>query len=165
MLTPGKVSAVLSRARGPQTPAPSPCTPSPACRGTLLERKTTCHGCSPFQDHLVLETIPDFRIILGLENAASSQASSRQRRLSSRRGLGIELKDMPLETGHSRLERPRERGGCPAVSSLCSEPPPCSLRDKRSSWICRSAWRPCQRSAEEESSDFQQVSWSGVITY
>src|SRR5260370_41095960 len=72
MLAPGKVSAVLSRARGPQTPAPSPCTPSPACRGTLSERKATCRGCSPFQDHLVLETIPDFRIILGLENAKRS---------------------------------------------------------------------------------------------
>jgi hypothetical protein len=35
MLTLRKVSAMLSRARGPQTPAPSPCTPSPASAGIL----------------------------------------------------------------------------------------------------------------------------------
>jgi hypothetical protein len=71
MLTPRKVSAVLSRARGPQTPAPSPCTPSPAWRDTFSERKTTGTGCTDFQDHSVLETVPDFRIILGLENASA----------------------------------------------------------------------------------------------
>ena len=69
MLTRGKVSTVLGRARGPQTPAPSPCTPSPAWRGTLSERKATGGRCTEFQDHSVLETVPDFRIILGLENA------------------------------------------------------------------------------------------------
>ncbi len=72
MLTPRKVSAVPSRGRVPQTPAPFPCTPSPASRGTLLERKTTHHRCTQFQDHLVLETILDFRIILGLEYATAS---------------------------------------------------------------------------------------------
>jgi hypothetical protein len=72
MLTPRKISAVLSRARGPQTPAPSPCTPSPAGRHTFSERKATKHWCTQFQDHLVLETLPDFRIILGLENAVVS---------------------------------------------------------------------------------------------
>ena len=69
MLTPRKVSTVLSRARGPQTPAPSPCTPSPAWRGTLSERKATGRWCTELQDHLVLETILNFRIILGLEYA------------------------------------------------------------------------------------------------
>ena len=69
MLTLRKVSAVLSRARGPQTPAPSPCTPSPASAGTLTERKTTRPRCTRFQDLPVLETISHFRIILGLEYA------------------------------------------------------------------------------------------------
>ena len=74
MLTRRKVSTVLGRARGPQTPAPSPCTPSPAGRGTLSERKATGHRCAVFQDHLVLETHPRFRIILGLEYAPSRTA-------------------------------------------------------------------------------------------
>jgi hypothetical protein len=69
MLTLREVSAALSRARGPQTPAPSPCTPSPAGRGTLSERKATSRRCIRFQDHLVLETIPRFKIIRGLEYA------------------------------------------------------------------------------------------------
>jgi hypothetical protein len=72
MLTPRKVSAVLSRARGPQTAAPSPCTPSPALRVIFSERKATGQRCTYFQDHLVLETLPDFRIILGLENAEAA---------------------------------------------------------------------------------------------
>ena len=76
MLTPREVSPVLSRARGPQTPAPSPCTPSPAGRGTLSERKATSPRCIQFQDHLVLETIPPFRIILGLENAAEGSVET-----------------------------------------------------------------------------------------
>ena len=69
MLTPRKFSAVLSRARGPQTPAPSPCTPSPAPRGILSERKDTGYRCTLFQDHPVLETPHHFRIIRGLEYA------------------------------------------------------------------------------------------------
>jgi hypothetical protein len=68
MLTPRKGSAVPSRAKGPQTPAPSPCIPSPARRG-FSEKKSTGSGWTQFQDHLVLETIPDFRIILELEYA------------------------------------------------------------------------------------------------
>ena len=37
---------------------------------TLSERKTTGLRCTQFQDHLVLETIHHFRIILRLENAS-----------------------------------------------------------------------------------------------
>ena len=46
---------------------------------TLSERKTTGYRCTHFQDHLVLETILDFRIILGLENAPRVYFSHRSK--------------------------------------------------------------------------------------
>src|ERR1039457_4960494 len=48
---------------------------------SLTNRKkgasSTWSWCTQFQDHLALETIPDFRIILGLENAAGAFACQR----------------------------------------------------------------------------------------
>ncbi|MBZ5624255.1 MAG: hypothetical protein LAQ69_36995, partial [Acidobacteriia bacterium] len=45
---------------------------------SLTSRKkgvsSTWSWCTQFQDHLALETIPNFRIILGLENAAGTRA-------------------------------------------------------------------------------------------
>jgi len=73
MLTLRKVSAVLSRARGPQTPAPSPCTPSPASAG-ILKKGNHPPQVYRFQDLPVLETISHFRIILGLEYAQAHLA-------------------------------------------------------------------------------------------
>jgi hypothetical protein len=64
MLTPPKGFCSADHGKGASIAGPLALHPSPARRGTLSERKAT-----QFQDHLVLETILDFRIILGLENA------------------------------------------------------------------------------------------------
>jgi hypothetical protein len=129
MMPPLKVSALLSRARGAQAPAPSPCTPSPAWgaasawRGILSERKTTRHRCTHFQDHLVLETTPGFRIILGLENA-KARLPATQPALPWR-----PLREPPVLLG-SRLGEPEARSvlrstpRLPRLSLACVGYPP-----------------------------------------
>jgi hypothetical protein len=71
MLTPRKISAVLEQGKGASNAGPLALHPLPRWEGPFSERKATGHRCTDFQDHLVLETLPDFRIILGLENATA----------------------------------------------------------------------------------------------
>src|SRR6185369_14210350 len=51
--------------------------PLPRFGGHSLRKETTRLRCTRFQDHPVLETIPLFRIIRGLEYAAAPVSSKR----------------------------------------------------------------------------------------
>ena len=68
---------------------PLPLHPIPRLTRAYFEKgQSTWRGCTQFQDHLVLETTPAFRIILGLEYARSSGATllrSRERMQLRRR--------------------------------------------------------------------------------
>ena len=84
MLTPRR-SLRAGRGGVPQTPAPCPCTPSPARHNRASQKgESTSHGCTPFQDHLVvLESFLHFRIILELEYAVGRRGFRRIPRIGA----------------------------------------------------------------------------------
>jgi hypothetical protein len=69
MLTPRRISTVLEQGKGASNAGPLALHPLPRFGGNSHRKETTRHRCTRFQDHPVLETVPHFRIILGLEYA------------------------------------------------------------------------------------------------
>ena len=69
MLTQRGISTVLKQGKGASNAGPLALHPLPRFGGYSHRKETTRTRCTRFQDHSVLETIPHFRITLGLENA------------------------------------------------------------------------------------------------
>ena len=77
MLTRSRLSSPISMQGGEASNAgPLALHPLPRSRGHSHRKEPTRSRCTRFQDHPVLETIPRFRIIRGLEYAAPPAAPS-----------------------------------------------------------------------------------------